>query len=92
LLEHLNGPGYGLDDKGSIPGRGGERIFFFVTVSRPVVRPTKPPIQWVPGTLSLGVKRPGRESDHSPPSITEVKECLELYLYSHIHLHGVVLY
>jgi len=22
--------------------------------------PTQPPIQWVPGTLSLGVKQPGR--------------------------------
>jgi hypothetical protein len=29
--------------------------------------PTQPPIQWVPGALSLGVKRPGREADHSPP-------------------------
>jgi hypothetical protein len=28
--------------------------------------------QWVPGALSLGVKRPGREADHSPPSSTEV--------------------
>jgi hypothetical protein len=27
----------------------------------------------VPGTLSLGVKRPGREADHSPPSSSEVK-------------------
>jgi hypothetical protein len=31
------------------------------------------PIQWVPRTLSLGVKRPGREADHSPPSSAEVK-------------------
>jgi hypothetical protein len=30
--------------------------------------------------LSLGVKRPGREADHSPPSSAEVKECVELYL------------
>jgi hypothetical protein len=34
---------------------------------------TQPPIQWVPGALSLGVKRSGREADHSPPSSTEVK-------------------
>jgi hypothetical protein len=27
-----------------------------------------------------GVKRPGRETDHSPPSCIEVKECVELYL------------
>jgi hypothetical protein len=39
-------------------------------------------IQWVPGALSLGVKRPGREADHSPPSSAEVKECVELYLHS----------
>jgi len=29
---------------------------------------TRPPIQWVLGVLSRGVKRPGREADHSPPS------------------------
>jgi hypothetical protein len=40
------------------------------------------PIQWVPGALSLGVKRPGREADHSPPSSAEAKECVELYLHS----------
>jgi hypothetical protein len=35
--------------------------------------PTKSPIQWVRGALSLVVKRPGREADHSPPSNAEVK-------------------
>jgi hypothetical protein len=35
--------------------------------------PTQPPIQWVPGALSLGVKWPGREADHSPPSSVGVK-------------------
>jgi hypothetical protein len=40
------------------------------------------PIQWVPGALSLGVKRPGREADHSAPSSAEVKEYVELYLHS----------
>jgi hypothetical protein len=30
----------------------------------------------------LGVKRPGRETYHSPPSSAEVKECVELYLHS----------
>jgi len=41
-------------------------------VSRTVLAPTQPPIQWVPGGLSLQVKRPGREADHSPPSSAEV--------------------
>jgi hypothetical protein len=34
---------------------------------------TQPPIQWVPGILSLGVKRPECEADDSPPSSAEVK-------------------
>jgi hypothetical protein len=51
--------------------------------------PTQPPIQWVPGALSLRVKRPGREADHSTPSSADVKECVELHLP--VCLHGVVL-
>jgi len=35
--------------------------------------PTQPPIQWVPGAASLGLERPGREADHSPPSRAEIK-------------------
>jgi hypothetical protein len=59
-------------------------------VSRPDLRPTQPPIQGVPGALSLGVKRLGCEDDHSPPSSAKVKECMKLYLHSPIRLHGVV--
>jgi hypothetical protein len=59
------------------------RIFLFTTAStRPALGPTQPPIQWVPGALSLGVKRPRREAEHSPPSSAEVKGWVELYLYS----------
>jgi hypothetical protein len=67
--------GYALDDR-MIGSRfpAGLGIFLFDTVSRPVLGPTQPPIQWVPGALSLGVKRPGREAGHSPPSNAEVKE------------------
>jgi len=42
-------------------------------VPRPALAPTQSPIQWVPGALSLELKQPGREADHSPPSSTEVK-------------------
>jgi hypothetical protein len=35
--------------------------------------PPQPPIQWVPWALSLEVKLPGSEADHSPPSSAEVK-------------------
>jgi len=38
------------------------------------VGPTQPHIQWVPGSLTPGVRRPGRKADHSPPSSAEVKE------------------
>jgi hypothetical protein len=32
-----------------------------------------PPTQRVPGAFSLGVKRPGREADYSPPTSAEFK-------------------
>jgi hypothetical protein len=36
----------------------GDRIcVFFSTAIRPTLGPTKPPVQWVPGALSPGVKR-----------------------------------
>jgi hypothetical protein len=51
----------------------------------------QPPIQWVPGALSLGVKRPGREATHSPPSSAEVKNARSYTSNPPIRLHGVVL-
>jgi hypothetical protein len=42
--------------------------------SRPALGLTQPPIQWVSGALSLWVKRPGCEADHSLSSSAEVKE------------------
>jgi hypothetical protein len=71
--------------------RRGLGIFLFTAESRTALGPTQPPIEWVPGALSLGVERRGREADHSPPSNAEVKECVELYLHSPIRLHGLVL-
>jgi hypothetical protein len=53
--------------------RQGLGIFLFTTVSRTALGPTHPPIQWVPGALSLRLKRPGREADHSPQSSAEIK-------------------
>jgi hypothetical protein len=48
--------------------------FLFTTASRTALGPTEAPIQCVPGALSLGVKRPGREANHSLPSTAQVKE------------------
>jgi hypothetical protein len=70
--------GYGLDDRGvGVWVSVGVRIF---------TSPCRPDRLWGPpnllsngyrGALSLRVKRPGRESDHSPPTSAEVKKiCL----------------
>jgi len=59
-------------DRGSIPSKGSERIFFFAIASRSALGPTQP-IQWLPGALSLCVKRQLLEADHSPPSSAEVR-------------------
>jgi len=48
---------------------------------RPALGPTQPPIQWVL-FLFPGVKRPGCCVGHAPTSRAEVKERVEIYLYS----------
>jgi hypothetical protein len=67
--------GYGLDDRGS-------RVRFPVGAGKFFPSPLCPERLWDPpsllsngyrGALSLGVKRPGREADHSPPSRAEDK-------------------
>jgi hypothetical protein len=50
------------------------KVIKITIMSRTALGPTQPPVHWVPGALSLGVKWPGREADHSPPSSAEVKE------------------
>jgi hypothetical protein len=64
--------GYWLDDRG-FESRQGLGILLCTTVSRPALGPTQHLIQWVLGAISLGVKRPGSEADHSLPSNAEVK-------------------
>jgi hypothetical protein len=79
--------GYGLDNRNSrFDSRRGLEFFLFTTASRTALGPTQPPIQWAPGALFLGVKRSGREANHSPPFGAEVKEWVELYLHSPIRL------
>jgi hypothetical protein len=53
---------------------GKVKNFLFSTSSRSALGSTQPPIQWVRGALSPGVKWPGREADHSSPSSAEVKK------------------
>lgn len=47
----------------------------FSNTCRQSLWPTKYPIQWVLATLSPEVKRPERESEHSPPSNNVNNEC-----------------
>jgi hypothetical protein len=54
---------------------------FLLLASSTALEPTQPPIQGLTGALSLRVKRPEHEADHSPPSSAEAKECMELYLH-----------
>jgi len=68
---------YGLDGPG-IEGLWGAR--FFVPVQ---TGPGAHPASYTMGTGSFpGVKRPGRVVDHPPQSSAEVKERVELWLYS----------
>jgi len=55
-------------------------------VSRPVVEPTQPLIQWVPW-----VKRPGREVNHSLPTSAEVWNAWSYTSTHPARLHSVVL-
>jgi hypothetical protein len=82
--------GWGLDDRG-FESRQGLGIFLFTTVSRQALEPTQPPIQWVPRALSLGIKWPGREADHSLPSSAEIKNAWSYTSTLSVRLHGVVL-
>jgi hypothetical protein len=68
--------GYGLDYWGSrVRLPAGLGIFLFTTASRTVLGPTQPSIQWVPGAFYLGVKRPGREADHSLHLVPRSRMC-----------------
>jgi hypothetical protein len=75
--------------RSSCPGR--VKNFLFSTSSRPALGPTQPPIQWVPGARSPGVKREGREADYSPPINAEVKKTWVYTSTPPIRLHSVVL-
>jgi len=61
--------GYGLDGPG-IESQWGRD---FPHLSRPSLKPTRPPVHWVPG-LSGGKVRQGRDADPSAPSSAVVKK------------------
>jgi hypothetical protein len=84
--------GYGLDDRGSrvrFPAGAVNFSLHHRVQKGSGVHPASYPMGT--GTLSLGVKRPGSEADHSPPSSAEVKTAWSYTSTSPIRLHGVVL-
>jgi hypothetical protein len=67
--------GYELDDGRRRKLRPANvKNYFFSTQSRPVLGPTQNLNQWVSGYLAPWVKRPGRETDHLPPTSAEDKK------------------
>jgi hypothetical protein len=84
--------GIALDDRGSrvrFPARAGNFSLHHRVQNGSGAHPASCPM----GNRGSfpGVKHPGREADHMPPSSAEVKECVELYLHSPVCLHCVVL-
>jgi hypothetical protein len=65
-------------------------ILLSPTASRLDVEATQPTIRLVPGGLSPGVKRCGREADYSPPSSAEVKNGGAVPALPHM-FHGIML-
>jgi hypothetical protein len=62
---------YGLNGVLGFDSRQGLWSFLFTTLSRTALGPTQPPIQWVPGALSLVINRPGHEAGRSPQPSSE---------------------
>jgi hypothetical protein len=84
-LPFLNGTGYRSRHSDSLrAGRSGDQIPVASRYSIPVHNgPGIKPSSCTMGTGSFpGVKRPGRGVDHPPPSSAEVKERVEVNLYS----------
>jgi hypothetical protein len=66
---------YWLDDQGiRVPKSQWSQEFLLLHVVQTSSGSTQPPIQWVPGALSLWVKRLGCEADHSPATSVEVRK------------------
>jgi hypothetical protein len=56
------------------PSPGKVKSFYLSISSRPAMGYTRPPVYYVPGTLSPEIRRQGREADHSPPTSVLVKK------------------
>jgi hypothetical protein len=83
--------GYGLDDRGSrvqFPAGAGNFSLHHCLQNGSGAHPASYPMGI--RSSSLGVKWPGREADHSPPSSAEVKNEWSYTSTPAIRLHGLV--
>jgi hypothetical protein len=71
--------------KGRSSSSGRVKNFLSSMSSRPALWSTQPPLQWVPGALSSGVKRQGREAEHSSSTTAEVKK---MWIYTSTPPHA----
>jgi hypothetical protein len=85
---HLSGSGFSLN---SFLFQVRFPIQWYLTMSRMALGATQPPIQWEPGSPSLGVKQLGCEADHSIPSSYEVKNTWSYTSTPPIRPYGMVL-
>jgi len=76
-----------LDAPGLFPMQRHE-ILSSQNLTRPALRPTEFPIQGYGGSFP-GLKRPGREADHTPPSSSEGKNEWIYTSTPTVILHGV---
>jgi hypothetical protein len=74
-----------------IPAGAVMGLFLLATTSRLALGPTQPPVQWVAGAFTPGIKRPGSEANHSPPSSAEVKNPWSYTSAPPPCFHGLVL-
>jgi hypothetical protein len=63
------------------PGR--VKNFLFSTSSTPAPGSTQPPIQWVPGDLSPGVKRPGVKLATRLQLVPMSRKCGSIHPFPH---------
>jgi hypothetical protein len=83
--------GYGLDDRGSILSRGWFSYAFHCVSMGSVPYLASYPMGTGGSFPGWGIKQPGREADHPPPSSAEVKNVCSYTSTHPIRLHSLVL-
>ena len=76
-------------NRGLIPSR--DTSFLFYPESRPALKVNHPHIEIAPVATSPGLKRPGRETNYSPPFSIEIKSewsCTSFPLYAVMATQG----